>query len=82
MANHVSAYIYGQDLNDWGNDGGIVIGFPTQSVIFIPLQPTITMSTATINSKIKVISTNNSYTESVEFYTDKTVADLITESNT
>lgn len=80
--NQISAYIYGQDMNDWGNDGGIEMGFPAQQIVLIPLQPTLTMSTATMNAKIKVIGTSNSYSKSPEFYTDKTVANLITAANT
>lgn len=82
MANHVTAFIYGQNGGDWGNNGGVIMGFPSANVLFFPLQPSVTISGAVTVTKIKVLGTGTDYLTSPEFYTDKTVADLVTQSNT
>ena len=79
MAQTVGAWIYGQNGADWNESGGLYWGFPTQQVVFIPLKPTIQLSGATMHSKIKVLG--STYATSPEFYTDKTVTTLETESN-
>ena len=81
MAQQVTAYIYGQDGNDWGKANGLSLGFPTQSVLFFPLNPAVTLGSATTHTKIKVLNNGNNFLKCPEFYTDKTVATLITESN-
>ena len=81
MANHVSAFIYGQNGHSYGRDGGIVISFTVANSIFLPISPVIQLEGASMNSKIKVLGTNNTYSTCVEFYTDKMVTDLNTEAN-
>lgn len=81
MANHVTAFIYGQNGGDWGNNGGIEMGFPTSNILFFPLQPAITLSGVETKTKIKVLGSETTYVFCPEFYTDKTVTDLVTESN-
>lgn len=81
MATQVFASIYGQNGNDWGYSNGQGMGFPTIGTVFIPLDPIVTMATATMNSKIKVLDGVTPYASSTEFFTDKTVIDLVTDSN-
>lgn len=79
MANQISAFIYGENQNYWPVYK--VMGFPVMNVLFVPLKPPETRGSLTINSIIKVIGVGNDYTGSPEFYTDKTVDTLVTESN-
>ena len=79
MASQVSAFIYGQEGNFW--PGYQEWGFPTDNVVFIPLTPPVVRGSVTMKSKIKVIGNSNDYSTAPEFYTDKTVAQLITDSN-
>ena len=81
MAHQLLASIYGQDGNDWGYTNGQGYGFPTDEIIIIPLSPPITMSTALMKSKIKILDGVTPYQKSIEFYTDKTVSDLVSDSN-
>jgi len=79
MANHILAAIYGQEGNAW--TGIEYRSFPVANVIFIPLPIPVNQNGVNANSKIKVLSTNNPYSSSAEFYTDRTVDSLNNEAN-
>jgi len=81
MATQFIASIYGQDGNAWSYTNGQGMGFTTARTVFIPLDPPVTMATAIMNSKIKVLDGVTPYASSIEFFTDKTVIDLVTDSN-
>lgn len=78
MAQQVLAFIYGENENSW--NAGIEMGFPSVQVVFMKIAP-MSMGAATVNSKIRVISPNGPYINQPEFYTDRTVAQLVTASN-
>jgi len=81
MAQQVSAFIYGQGNATWETTTGIQINFPVMNTVFIKLTPPKVLTNGTMNTKIKVLGTSNTYASSPEFYTDKSVAILLTESN-
>ena len=84
MAQQVSAFIYGQGNATWETTTGIEQCFPTANTVFIKLVPPKILSNGngTMNTKIKVLGTNESYAAAQEFYTDKDISTLLTEANT
>jgi len=77
MAQQVQASIYGMNGNEWDGTGGFGMTFPTLGVSYLPVPTSISMGGATINSIVKVWIAEGE----PEYYTDKTVADLLTDSN-
>lgn len=86
----VTASIYGVNLNDWGNVRGVSMGFPSQSIIVRPVKTnptdaTVTMGGVTMNSIIQVlfpsIAVEGNPAGQPQYYSDATVASLITASN-
>jgi hypothetical protein len=82
MAQQVSAFIYGQGNATWTTTTGIEQCFPTANIVFIKLTPPTILTNGTMNTKIKVLGTNDTYAAAPEFYTDKDITTLLTESNT
>lgn len=79
MAQQVLAFIYGENGNTW--PAYSERGFPVTGVTFIGVVPPIVNGSVTIHSIIKVLGTGSDYSTSPEFYTDKTVSTLVTDSN-
>ena len=85
----VTASIYGVNLNDWGNNMGVSMGFPSQSIIVRPVKTnptdaTVTMGGATMVSIIQVLAptpTEGSPVGQPQYYSPTAVATIITASN-
>lgn len=78
------ASIYGCNGNDWQNTNGVVMGFPSQTVVVRPLEegdPT-TMGGVTMASKIQVLTPGlNVPVSQPQYYTPKTVTEVQTLAN-
>jgi hypothetical protein len=80
MANQLIASIYGANQNDWGNAQGVIMGFPTQSIVIRALVPAEVYSGVTCNSQIQLLPTAPSPIQPV-YYTPTAAATLITSAN-
>lgn len=80
------ASIYGCNQNDWKNVRGVLMGFPSQTVLVRPLEsgdPT-EMAGVTMNSKIQLLSpglTVEGTLGNPQYYTPNTVAQVATLAN-
>lgn len=81
MATHVEAFIYGQNLNDWGREGGVKMSFPVNACLFYQNSPAVVLSGVSTMAKIKVLASATDFYEAPEFYTDQDVTDLNTAAN-
>lgn len=77
MAQQVLASIYGMNYNEWEGAGGYGMTFPAASVSFMPIPTATTMGGATMNAIIKVWIADGE----PEYFTDKSVGTLLTDSN-
>tara|TARA_R110000868_G_scaffold355201_2_gene616618 strand:+ start:7140 stop:7400 length:261 start_codon:yes stop_codon:yes gene_type:complete len=75
--------IYGCNGNDWKNSNGVVMAFPSQTVLVRPLEtgdPT-TMAGVTMAAKIQLIQPGLALPSYPQYYTPRTVAQCVTDAN-
>jgi hypothetical protein len=77
------ASIYGCNGNDWKNSNGVVMAFPSQTILVRPLEtgdPT-TMAGVTMASKVQLIQPGLALPSYPQYYTPNTVAQIQTLAN-
>lgn len=78
MAQQITASVYGKDNNPFAGAGGYGMTFPTQGVSFLPVPNGTNFNGALIYGIVKVWIAKGE----PEYYTNKTVASLLSDSNT
>jgi hypothetical protein len=80
MAQQLSASIYGQNGNSWGNPQGEIMGFPTQGIVIRTLNPPVTLAGVVCNSQIQLLPYGPSPNQPL-YFCPTAAATLITAAN-